>query len=519
MKYLLVLILIPLFNCSLFAQDLELDITFGDSGRVFIPIASDNESFPIDNSQEIALQSDGKIILGGVIHDNTGSSDWLITLVRLHPDGKLDMSFGDKGIAHMDIIDDDEFYAMAIQGDDKIVVVGRSWIGRGPDIMHTVMRFTADGKIDSSFHQDGLWMFDLPPNASSIHSVAIQKDGKIVIAGWQQSRVAPVPGSQFLASYWDLVALRLLPDGSLDKSFANDGKFTFKEERDQKAAARIVVQPDGRLLIGGRIDDKAIVLRLLDDGSFDTSFGINGLVEVYTGERAVITDIILDAQGRILCSIEADFEAVTARLNPDGSLDQDFGEVGLHVFQTNTNTITTAYQGLNLLPNGHIMGLGNFHFTSNFEKKPFNFLLLDNAGQAVSDFGLDGLKQYEVCDRSTHHTDFLVLADGAILVTGSCTGTPDDFLALKFKLTESVVVSNPNQSVRLYPNPATGTFKVGIPKEWVGEKIQVMNGMGQKIYDVVAKEGENEFQVPFGDAGMLIVNVNGKVSKLLVVGQ
>jgi uncharacterized delta-60 repeat protein len=196
--------------------DGTLDTEFNTGGTV--GVNSDVEA--------VALQSDGKIIIGGWFTAARGTTQNYIA--RLNADGTLDTSFN----AGDDIGTNSVVYDIAIQSDGKIVIGGAFAAARGVT-QNYIARLNADGSLDTGFNviADGTIGVN-----NSVRSVAIQPDGKIIIVGdfttargVTQNRIA-----------------RLNTDGSLDTGFNTGG--TVGADNSVRA---VLLQPDGTMFITG----------------------------------------------------------------------------------------------------------------------------------------------------------------------------------------------------------------------------------------------------------------------------
>ncbi len=249
----------------------------------------------------IAIQTDGKILLGGAFHnfDNTPRD----RIVRLNADGSLDNTF-DPGDGA-----DGEIRTMAIQGDGKILIGGSfSRYYSLSNLAPSITRINTDGTIDNSFSPgDGA--------NSSINSLAIQGDGKIVIGGDFTS--------------YDGTALnriaRINSDGSLDTGFdpgtGSDGTFP--------SIRTVKVQNDGKIIAAGYFDSfdgntRRKIARLNSNGNFDASFDpgsgadLNAIhrVEILSGGNLIILGGFYNYDGISRNSI--------ARISSNGALDTIF---------------------------------------------------------------------------------------------------------------------------------------------------------------------------------------------------
>ena len=211
-----------------YLADGSLDTSFSDDGKVTTP--------GVDEGNSVALQSDGKIVVAGL--HNTGTSDDF-ALVRYNTDGSLDTSFDGDGIVTTPVLaSTDEAKSIAIQADGKIVAAGSSYNGSNRDF--AVVRYNTDGSLDTTFDGDGKVTTAVLASWDDGYSVAIQADGRIVMAG------ASLNGSNY-----DFALVRYNADGSLDTTFDGDGKLTTPIGNNHDYAFSVAIQPDGRIVAAG----------------------------------------------------------------------------------------------------------------------------------------------------------------------------------------------------------------------------------------------------------------------------
>jgi uncharacterized delta-60 repeat protein len=249
----------------------------------------------VNSIRSIAVQSDGKILIGGFFtsYNGTGRN----RIARLNTDGSLDTGFNpgtgaDNGVS-----------TIAVQADGKILIGGSftSYNGTG---RNRIARLNADGSLDTSFN---------PGTGANLNiiSTALQSDGKILIGGEFTSYNGT--GRNYIA--------RLNADGSLDTGF-NPGTGA------TNSIFSTSVQSDGKILIGGTFTSyngtgRNRIARLNADGSLDTGFNPG------SGAESFILSISLQPDGKILIgggftSYNATARNRIARLNADGSLDTGF---------------------------------------------------------------------------------------------------------------------------------------------------------------------------------------------------
>ncbi|MBL0141440.1 MAG: hypothetical protein IPP91_05095 [Betaproteobacteria bacterium] len=230
------------------------DATFGVGGRVVIP--------GLARAFSVALQSDGKVVVGGI----DTSLFTKLALFRLTTAGQPDASFGSAGLASTTV--EGEPNALALQADGRIVVGG---VYRRIDSVtrFLAMRFMASGAVDTSFGGDGIGDDTLIGVATA---VVVQSDGRIALAGRY-----PV------SNYKDNLAVaRLTASGSLDSMFAVSGVQSFDllhwelPPGESTIPRGIAQQPGGKLVVTGSSAGRFFAARLSTDGAVDASFGASG---------------------------------------------------------------------------------------------------------------------------------------------------------------------------------------------------------------------------------------------------
>lgn len=156
------------FATARYNSDGSLDNSFGTTGKVINVVGG-----PISNIYSLAIQGDGKIVLGGYQY----MSGTHFVLLRYNIDGSFDNSFGSGGIVSTNFSGGDEINSLAIQSDGKMVVAGES------NNDFAIVRYNSNGSIDNSFGNGGITTTDFGGGLDIGYSIALQNDGKIVIAG------------------------------------------------------------------------------------------------------------------------------------------------------------------------------------------------------------------------------------------------------------------------------------------------------------------------------------------------
>jgi uncharacterized delta-60 repeat protein len=324
--------------------DGSLDTSFDGDGKVATGILSD------DIGQSVVVQPDGKIVVSG--HSFNGSS-FDFSLVRYNADGSLDTSFDGDGKIATGIAFHDASYSVALQSDGKLVAAGHSLTGIGVNDF-ALVRYNTDGSLDTSFDGDGKVTTDFGGTNDVGQSVAIQSDGKILVAGVSAN-----------GSSVDFALARYNSDGTLDISFDSDGRVTTSFAAGSDAGSSVTLQPDGKIIVAGQSFNGSntdfAIARYNADGSLDTTFGDGGKVTTQFGGFADEGySVTLQTDGKIIVAghsnngSDADFALV--RYNSDGSLDPTFGADTIDVITPITGSsiseMITGGAGADILAGG-----------------------------------------------------------------------------------------------------------------------------------------------------------------------
>jgi uncharacterized delta-60 repeat protein len=326
-----------------------LDPNFGSGGVVTTKFGTNS----VDGARTVVFQPGGKIVVGGTSTSFPPSAPSVsaFALARYNNDGSLDGSFGSGGKLTISS-ESDTLSSLALQADGKIVAGGGSISTLGADnyLRHfTVVRYTSDGGLDTSFGTQGK---ATGVSLSVSGSVLIENTGRIVLAG----TVGNPPVQNFSL-------LGLTSSGVQDTTFGTAGQVitTFIGPVPITPAV-VLVQPDGKPVIASTVGfvDKAFALtRYNADGSLDTAFGNGGRVITNFDDPsgASVTGAILLSDGKIFVTGNSAGKLVLARYNSDGQLDTSFGMGGT----LTTNFIGTPFGGgpIVVQPDGKIiLGLG-----------------------------------------------------------------------------------------------------------------------------------------------------------------
>jgi uncharacterized delta-60 repeat protein len=341
--------------------------------------------------------------------------------------GALDTSFATNGKAVTGLGADDYAEAMAVQPDGKLVVAGHANMGGTTGTDFVLVRYLRDGAIDTTFGTGGKVSTDIDGGSDQAFAVALQADGKIVVAG--SNDVSP-KGKSF-------ALVRYNADGSLDATFGTGGKVVTSFGSQSDTAYAVVVQPDGRIVAGGHTNTATrgvdfALARYQANGALDASFGANGQVvmPIHAGNsRDSIYALALQTTGGELKIVAAGGEGdfTVARFNANGSIDAGFGiGQGLDaVF----GTVIGAARAVIVTPDNKIVVSGH-------ADHDFAVLQLSEDGIADAGFGGTGRVVTKVSTTNWDEAHAVVRqADGKIVVGGwvyAGNSSSGDFVVVRY---------------------------------------------------------------------------------------
>jgi uncharacterized delta-60 repeat protein len=305
------------------------------------------------NVNSLSIQSDGKILVGGAFTTFTGATQ--NRLIKINTNGSKDTSF-DIGSGFNGAVKN-----TATQSDGKIMVGGEFTTFTGSS-QNYLIRLNSNGSKDTSF-DIGIGFDRNGLLGTSVESIAIQSDGKILVGGLY---------SRYSASTQNNL-IRLNSDGSKDSTFNIGSGFN-------NTVLPTKIQSDGKILVGGSFttftgSSQNYLIRLNSDGSKDTTFNIG------SGFNTVVRSIDIQSDGKIL--VGGDFTTFTGatqdrliRLNSNGSKDTSF----------NIGTgFDSVIRSIDIQSDGKILVGGDF--TTYQGVSSFRNILLNSDG-SVSNNGL-----------------------------------------------------------------------------------------------------------------------------------
>jgi len=396
----------------------SLDATFGTGGIITTSIGTSN-----DWGEDIAMQTDGKIVVAGSTFGIGSNSDFAVA--RYNTDGSLDTTFGTGGIVTTSISIGDKANAVAIQSDGKIVAAGYS--NNGSLTSFALIRYNANGSLDTTFGTGGIVTNTIVSGYSNASGIAVQADGKIVLAGSCND------GSKL-----DFAVARYTANGSLDTTFGTNGVVATSVGSTSDIANSVAIQPDGKIILAGASSNSSYnsdfaLVRYTADGLLDTTFGTGGVVvtAIVSGNDtpytvAVLTDGKIIAAGYSYNGSNEDFALV--RYIAGGSLDTTFGTGGIVTTAIGTGNDTVS--GLAIQADGKIVTAGTSY---NGTKSYFALARYNTGGTLDSTFGTGGIVTTAIGTKVDSVHSVAIQADGRIVAAGvSSNGSNFDIAVVRY---------------------------------------------------------------------------------------
>lgn len=406
----------------------SIDVSYGKNGKA---TASNGQEY--DVARGMALQKDGKTVLVGYT-----LSDFMVA--RFTVNGLPDSTFGSNGVVVTDVNNNsaEQANAVIVQTDGKILVCGNTLNNTKRNF--ALLRYLSDGTLDNSFSGDGKLITTISIGQDEPFAIALQPDGKILLAGYSEGKFALV---------------RYKENGMPDSSFSNDGIQTTDIDAGSAVASSVHVLKDGKILLAGYIEYNAqadcVLARYKTNGHPDSSFGSNGKVIADLGAIERIYCAVVQPDDKILVAgtyYTSDFMFGIARFNATGTLDTSFSNDG-KMTASFGNSHSSKALSVALQTDGKILVAG----TDNFSGWDIALLRLDsrgmpdlgfgNGGKVLTNFGLINIDEA---------IGIAVLPNGKIIAGGSSDG---DFICVRY---HSGLISGIKQELninkaKVYPNP------------------------------------------------------------------
>ena len=373
-----------------------LDPTFGENGRVIVAPGTHAEG------AAAGIQSDGGIVVAGRTTASRGA------IARVTSAGVTDPAFGHSGDTGVPF----QVSSLAILPDDRIVVAGPDF---GFEKVNVAL-YSRDGRLDRTFGRDrrGRVTIRVGRKSGAGPAMAIDSLGRIVVAAGRGVR-----GTRYRNPRTEVVVLRLLADGTIDRSFGQRGRLTV---RAMEVPTEVAVDASGRVVVLGvdRVGGVGLS-RLTSKGRLDRSFGQGGYRRTpLVGGCSVGYGMAFDRNGRLVVTGEASASGqcgrtgFVARYTVRGSLDRRFGRNGVRLV-----SFPGGFSGRSIVVQGdRIVALGEI--ASAGLRPAFGIVGLTNVGTLDGLFGSGGRARTSFGQRSADSpAQLLADSSGRLIATGT----------------------------------------------------------------------------------------------------
>lgn len=510
MKQIYIFVLAIFFTAMSYGQVGKLDKSFGNGGIVITPLSSSN-----DAAFDVAIQDDNKVVVvGSGDLDEDYYRDAFV--IRYFPDGEIDVSFGTNGRVTPKLGSrTSTFVSVIIQPDGKILAGGTSYnMYGGYDF--TLIRLNKNGTPDKSFGTNGKVTTAFGAD-DWLSGLKLLPDGKILAVG----------SSGFLTKNTTSIA-KYNADGSLDYSFGDSGKVQFT---DAGGGRSIDVLPNGDYIVAGAYigypySTHGYLKSITPSGALNTSFGNNGttvLPEMYS-----ISNVVALPNGKIICGGAKEFDDsfykhkfTLYRFNANGLYDNSFGING--IVTTVLDSVNNLDRGgaIRVAPNGDIVQSGSSKGLAALLRYKYNGTL---NGVVTTDAGGDS----SYIAATAFQKDFKKLVACGNILTGS-VDAGQDVAVLRYHSANNrngfqeepvdVQITKQNR-ISIYPNPVKGKLILEGLDTRFAANVSLRDQAGNVVFrETTRNVPRKELNLEAIRSGIYFLHVeeNGKIFKFHII--
>jgi uncharacterized delta-60 repeat protein len=443
--------------------------------------------------QALLIQPDKKILAGGTI-SKSGLNQF--GLARYNSDGSLDESFGNLGKVVSDYPELMLLSSIALQSDGKIVVAGNLF-NSGFTISHFVLvRYDTNGILDRTFGIDGRVITNLSNKLDKITSIIIQNDGKILASGTTSDDL----------NYSDFSIVRYNSNGTLDTSFGNNG-ITITSIRTWDFGYAMVLQDDNTIVISGSTSNEFnpvfgpdydfLVIKYDKYGVLDSTFGNGGSVIIGTAEaneKALSVNVLSD--GKIVIAGEhhiMKYSFMISQLLSNGDLDTSFGNNGIVL-----NELTSQFiESVAMQTDGKFL-ITEYNGTGGCCSADIKLIRFLADGNFDSTFGTNGIVTANFLNENNQANSIAIQDDGRIII-GGISGNQIHYDYGLARFNSELALSNPINSIGIntflaYPNPVNQSVNLDFNLQDSQKlSIDLFNINGVKVANLL-----NNIEFPLG---------------------
>lgn len=539
------------FFCARYKTDGSLDSAFGTNGIVTVDIQLGSD----DIAYDLAIQTDGKIVLGGSSDDGTKKD---AALLRLNTDGTIDSTFGINGrvTTVFESGQTDEIRVVKIHYLTGKILVGGSSIVSTNISKPIIARYLSSGALDVSFNSTGiktLWVTSLDYQyLFSVEDLVVQSNGKISAVGWRD-----FPTFSSDDDFW---ACRMNSDGTMDNTFSTDGVAVYNGSfNGADNAYSMLLKSNGNILIAGRshvnnVIDDFILFEVGASGSVASWSAAVNFGNLYDD---VAYGLAEDNGGKFVLagsssnSFGSDKSFAIARINSNASIDNTFGSNGQVTTSFGSNTVSESFDVLVQSDNkivavgytGNDIALARYLGTGVPQLDSFNlvspadlalgqeydtldFDWTDAFGATSYLIEMDTLNTFATAQTySSTSLSSLTVTDLKALTKyywrvkssdGNTTSQWSDVWEFTTKDEFDSVIKLLEVSFDLYPNPTSDLLNIEIPQSLEGRSYSIVDDLGKVIKTGLFENRYNQVSLEGFPSGMYHLYIKGVIGHSFV---
>ena len=486
----------------LFAQDGSPDTAYGAGGLAQSFICTNC----INSPAHLEFDPQGRVVVVGEVKQGAAAPTDVFA-ARYTLEGEVDSSFGVNGIARgVFCTSQDKVMDMAIAPDGSIYVAGYEYWGAFQNNPAAILRWTVDGELDTTWGPQGTFTMDLSPSTTNAAGIAVQADGKLVVGGYYHQN-----GIRMLLA-------RLNTNGTFDDTFGSNGLVLPDLGGTAERIGRIALQPDGKILVAAQTSGSSKLVRFLPDGALDLDFGLNGVYALHGSGGIDDAGIYLLPDGRITVVICINTPAtLLVRLLPNGEPDPTYGLQGAVAIPG--ELLNCSFTGHCMLPDGRIV-VGRADFND------YGVRCVDNTGALDPGFGVDGIA-WPIAPSLVQFPGMDATSDGRFAISARCVSTTpnanEDDVAAMMYLADSTFNSStgllPHSANRVSLHPSLysgGPLYLETTDELRTPEVRVLDAQGRVLHTMHKGTIHAQDRVDIGplmdglSAGAYTVHVMGR---------
>jgi len=397
------------FAVARYLPDGSLDQTFNGTGKVITDIGTDEES---DIARAVTFLTTGQIVVAGYSSVALASK---ISVVRYRPNGLLDATFGDLGVAQTEVFTNSGNFCTDIVAlpDNALLLSGMAENVDFKDVF--LVKMLPTGALDPAFGQNGKVVRSLSPKDDNTYGMALRPDGRILLAGDTRK------DGDF---YTDATLLQFKADGSKDPAFGNDGARVEDVGTSEDVGSALLVLPDGKVLVGGAAQNDNtynwrnwVLARFQADGKPDPDFAPSGFLTTTFSTQVddQLESLLRLPDGKVLACGRIAKRPVVVRFNAAGSLDMTFATSGK--FWLNPIAQDGLCRKVILLSSGKFLAVSTEYQNGVSQSALRRFSPI---GQVDPTFGTNGT----VSSTEGEWVDVAELSDGDLIVANNLFSVP-----------------------------------------------------------------------------------------------